>query len=115
MGPTYIRINAVAFREDGMWVAQCLEYNFASCAETLEELANELLRQVLDQIEADSEAGHEPFFGYKPAPEKFWDMFTAAKAVSKPIKPRKTLLQFLRGLMARPKVETQLFPILAAA
>jgi hypothetical protein len=115
MGPTDIKINAIAFREDGMWVAQCLEYNFGSCAETLEELADELLRQVLDQIEADREAGHEPFYGYKPAPKKFWDMFTAVKAVSKPIKPRKTVLQFLRGFTARPKVETQLFPIAAAA
>ena len=115
MDPTRIRVNAVAFQEDGMWVARCLEYNFASCAETLEELPNELLRQILDQIEADSEAGHEPFFGYKAAPQEYWDMFTAAKAVSKPIKPRKTVGQFLRGFTARPKVEAQLFPILAAA
>jgi hypothetical protein len=112
---TPIKINAVAFQEDGLWIACCLEYNFVSCAETLEGLANELFRQVIGQIEADLEAGHEPFFGYKPAPQEYWDMFAAAKAVTKPIKPRKSVSQRWREFRDRAKVETQLFPIAAAA
>ena len=32
-----ITLNAVAFHQDGLWVAQCLEYNLVSCAERLED------------------------------------------------------------------------------
>jgi len=109
MNPFVIR--AVAFQEDGMWVARCIDYNFASCAETLDELADELLRQVLDQIEADRDAGQEPFFGYKAAPKKYWDMFAAAEAVSRPIENRKRLPQ--RDPRQPAKVETQLIPVAA--
>ena len=111
MSPILIR--AVALKEDGMWVARCLEYNFASCAETLEELPNALLRQVIDQIKADIEAGQKPFFGFKPAPQKYWDMFTAALEVSRPLKPRKSLSQRWRELLDHAKVETQLIPVAA--
>jgi len=101
-----IVINAVAFQEDGLWIAQCLEYDFVGCAETLDELPDEFLGQVTDQIEADLEAGHEPFFGFKPAPQRYWALFAAARAVSKPLKPRKDDL-------AHPQVQTQLFPVAA--
>ena len=110
-----ITINAVAFQADGMWIAHCLEYNFVSCAETLEKLPDELLRQIIHQIEADSAAGRDPFFGYKPAPQKYWDMFAAAKAVSKPIKPRKSISQRWREIRDHARVETQVIPIAAAA
>ncbi len=99
-----ITINAVAFRQNGLWVAQCLEYNLVSCAESLEELPNELLDQILGQIEADTESGHEPFWAFKPAPQRYWDMFAKAK-VSQPLKPRQAV----------PAVDAQLFPMPAAA
>ncbi|HEX4964002.1 MAG TPA: hypothetical protein VF173_24460 [Thermoanaerobaculia bacterium] len=99
-----VTINAVAFQRHGLWVAQCLEYNLVSCAESLEELPNELLSQVLGQIKADKESGQEPFWAFKPAPQHYWDMFAQAKT-SPPLKPRKVV----------PAVDTRLFPMPAAA
>ena len=99
-----IIINAVAFRKYGLWIAQCLEYNLVSCAESLEDLPNALLSQILDQIEADTESGNEPFWAFKPAPQRYWEMFAQARA-SEPLRPRQTV----------PAVDAQLFPMPAAA
>lgn len=110
-----IVIHAVAYEEDGMWVARCLEYNFASCAQSLEALADELFSQIEDQIEADTEAGHPPFFGFKPAPEKYWDQFSIAKAVAEPIRSRERSDKAEDRRQGRTRVEAQLIPIASAA
>ena len=94
-----IFINAIAFQEDGMWIAQCLEYNLVSCAETLQELPGELMRQVRSQIEADQRAGEAPFFGYKPAGPRYWAMYEEARLRSMPILPEESV----------PSVKAQLF------
>ena len=101
MGP--IIINAIVLQEDGMWIAQCLEYNLVSCAETLAELPGELMRQVKSQIEADESAGKRPFFAYKPAAPKYWAMFEEAKLRSTPILPAQSV----------PSVQAQLFQVAA--
>jgi hypothetical protein len=101
-----IVINAVAFQADGMWIAQCLEYNFVSCAATRDELPGALMRQVLGQIELDLEDGHEPFFEFKPAPAKYWQLFEEAKRQSAPIRKWSESPEHTR-------VETQLFPVAA--
>jgi hypothetical protein len=113
MASINIRINAVVYQESGMWVAHCLEYSFVSCAEKLEDLPNELLNQVRDQIDADLAAGQKPFYGFKRAPKKYWVMFEAAKAVSRPLKPRKTLAMHWRELVNRARISAELFPITA--
>jgi hypothetical protein len=114
MNPGVVSINAVVYQENGRWIAHCLEYDFVSCAEKLDDLPNELLYQIIDQIEGDVEAGHEPFFGFKPAPRKYWEMWEAVRAVSKPIKPRKSLSLRWRELVERSKIEALLFPVAAA-
>jgi hypothetical protein len=99
-----ITINAVVFQQDGVWVAQCLEHNFVSFAKTQDELPHTLMRQILAQIEIDSEDGHSPFFGFEPAPAKYWEWFERARRQSEPILERST---------HQPWVETQLFPVAA--
>ena len=88
MGP--ITVNAVAFRAEGLWIAQCLEYNLASYTETLEELPDELLQQLVSQIKLDTEAGLTPFANFKPAPARYWKMYEAARAKSAPLRPKKS-------------------------
>ena len=73
-----ITINAVVFRQDGLWVAQCLEYNLVSCAEELEELPGELMRQIQGQVRVDLRDGKEPFADFRKAPAKYWEMFERA-------------------------------------
>ncbi len=98
-----ITLNAVIFEEEGIWIAQCLEYNLVSCAETLNELPGELMRQVRTQIEADQRAGNAPFFAYQPAAPRFWAMYDEAKLRSVPILPEESI----------PSVRAQLFQIAA--
>lgn len=107
-----MKLNAVVFWEDGMWVAQCLEYDLVSCAETIDEIPNELWRQVVSQREVDKDAGREPFAGFKPAPQKYWAMYENAKSRSKPMKPAKSISQLLRELLRRERrVDARLFPV----
>jgi hypothetical protein len=114
MNPRVLNINAVAFQKDGMWIAHCLEFSLVSYAETLEALPEELLLQVMAQVETDIEAGREPFHGFKRAPQRYWDLFEAAQAISTvPIRPKKSLGLRWRELVERAKIETQLFPVAA--
>lgn len=99
-----IVIHAVVYERPGYWVAQCLEYHIVSVTEKLEDLPNELLEQLLDQIEADRECGMEPFSGFRPAPQRFWDMFEAAKAQR---------ISQKHGVADRLEIETQLFAVAA--
>jgi hypothetical protein len=114
MNPGVISVNAVVYQENGMWIAHCLEYSFVSCAEKLEDLPNELLYQMLDQIEVNLKAGQQPFFGFKPAPRKYWEMWEAAKAISEPLKPHKSLSLRWREFVERLKIEAKLFPVAPA-
>ena len=109
-----IQINAVAFKKDGVWIAHCLEYSLVSYAESLEQLPNELLHQVMAQIETDLEAGRVPFYGFKRAPQRYWDMFEAARAASTaPMTPHKSWAVRWREVMERVRIKTQLFPVAA--
>ena len=101
-----IVINAVVFQESGMWIAHCLEYDFVSFTEKRDELPHVLMKCIVAQINADLEYGHEPFFGFKPAPAKYWEMFEKAKLQSKPICKSASVPE-------RNRVEAQLFPIAA--
>jgi len=101
-----ILLNAVVFQADGMWIAQCLEYNFVSCAGTRDELPGALMRQVLAQIELDLADGREPFFEFKPAPAKYWQLFEEAKRRTLPIRRSSEQPDHTR-------VEAQLFPVAA--
>jgi hypothetical protein len=114
-GRSVISITAVVYQENGLWIAHCLEKSFVSCAQRLEDLPNELLYQIHDQIEADLAAGQEPFSGFEPAPRKYWEMWEAARAVSKPLKPRKSLSVRWRELVESFRIEARLFQVSVAA
>jgi hypothetical protein len=105
-----LTIRALAFHEDGMWVAQCLEFNFVGCAATRDELPDALMRQIVAQIDADLRAGHEPFYGFRPAPQKYWTMLEQVERRSRPLKPQMALQRRYRG-----RVETTVFPFPTAA
>lgn len=86
-----ITINALVFQEQGMWIAQCLEYDLVSCAETLEELPGELVRQMRSTVAADLAAGRRPFSGLERPPAEFWTLFEEVKQ-STPITPPSEIL-----------------------
>ncbi len=102
-------INAVAYQKDSLWIAQCLEYDLVSWAETPEKLLEELLGQLETLVEFNLAAGQHPFEGYSKAPECYWRLFEEAKAQAVPIEPRKSLLSRLAGFFGRPVVTPRLF------
>ncbi|HKI04979.1 MAG TPA: hypothetical protein VKK31_23575 [Thermoanaerobaculia bacterium] len=104
-----ITINAVAFQKGSLWIAQCLEYDLVSCAETPEELLEELVGQLEALVEFNLTARQHPFEGYSPAPEKYWRLFEETKAKATPVQPRKSLISRLAGLWGRPVIMPRLF------
>src|SRR6185436_12917274 len=70
--------HVVFFEEDGWWIAQCLERNLVAFARDPRELKRKLDVVIRVQIEADRDAGVEPFSLLPQAPRRFWQMFQSA-------------------------------------
>jgi hypothetical protein len=71
--------HVVFFQDRGWWVAQCLERNLAAASQDPRELPGKLEAVLKVQIEADREAGIEPFTALPQAPRRFWRMFQTAE------------------------------------
>jgi hypothetical protein len=71
--------HVVFFEDRGWWVAQCLERNLAAASQDLKDLPRKLEVVLKVQIEADQEAGIEPFTALPQAPRRFWQMFQRAE------------------------------------
>lgn len=71
--------HVVFFKDRGWWVAQCLERNLATASQDPRDLPSRLEAVLKVQIEADQEAGIEPFSTLPQAPRRFWQMFQSAK------------------------------------
>lgn len=105
-----ITVTAVVFQEDTFWIAQCLEYDIVSFAETIEDLRRELLGQLESVVLLDKQEGRTPFEGFKRAPEKYWRMYEALKPRVEPIRAKTSLLQRIRAWFAPPPVKALLIP-----
>ena len=66
--------------QEGEWLsAQCLEYDIATQARTLDDLAYELQRIIVGHIATSRKLNKEQFEGLPKAPQKFWDMFERSR------------------------------------
>jgi hypothetical protein len=74
-----IQIVAYEDKRNGWWSAQCLQYDIAAQAKTLDDLIYEIQRVVMGQFAVSKELGVEPFAGLKPAPPVFWRKYDQAK------------------------------------
>lgn len=69
----------VVFQE-GEWVAaQCLEYDIATQAKTLDDLVHEVQRIIIGHLATSRKLRKPSFDGVPKAPQKFWDMFERSK------------------------------------
>lgn len=73
-------VRAVAFRNGQNWVAQCLEYDIATQAKTLDALLYELERIVVAHLCVAEKEGTRPFNGISRAPKRFWEMYRGARS-----------------------------------
>lgn len=70
----------VVIFQDGDWLcAQCLEYDLATQARTLDGLRRDLERIVAGHVAASLKNGLVPFQALRPAPKKFWKMFERSR------------------------------------
>lgn len=64
---------------EGVWSAQCMEYDFATQAKTLDLLAQEIQRQIRLYVAWAKKEGKKPFEGMTPPPPAYDDYFNRAK------------------------------------
>ncbi|NOZ32702.1 MAG: hypothetical protein GXP01_06435 [Alphaproteobacteria bacterium] len=82
-----ICINAIAYREGNVYVAQAIEYDIVAHAKQLHDLPMALMRSVADNIAITLSLGREPLAGVARAPDRFQDMFNEAQVSIEPVTP----------------------------
>jgi hypothetical protein len=73
-----VPIRFLLFEHKDGWSAQCLEYGFATQAETLSDLYYEIESVIVGHITVSARLGSRPFEEFGRAPQKYWDMFDRA-------------------------------------
>jgi hypothetical protein len=69
------QLNLLIFKEDGWWIAQCLDYDIAAQARTLPDVQYEIQRVLVGRISMAKKLSIDPFEGLAPAPEGYLKMF----------------------------------------
>jgi hypothetical protein len=70
-----ITIRVVVFKDDDVWVAQCLEYDIGAQAADIDTLNERFNVALKAELKESVERGKEPFAGIEPAPERFHTMW----------------------------------------
>jgi predicted RNase H-like HicB family nuclease len=84
MARNNLQVRTVIFREGDWWVAQCLEFDIATQAKTLKDLAYDLQRVLVGHMVVCRQEGITPFTNLPKAPEKYWEMFSEGLELSAP-------------------------------
>ena len=67
--PRRSQLRILFFKEEGWWVAQCLEYDFAAQAVSLADAQYELMRLMVAHVFLCTSFGEVPFEGIPRAPD----------------------------------------------
>lgn len=59
-------------QEDGIWAAQCLEYDVCAQGKTRHDSIQNWYRTAYGQVALNKRHGKQPFEGTKPAPMLYW-------------------------------------------
>lgn len=71
-------MRAIVSRENGRWVAQCLEYDLCTSARDRRELTRKLAPRLRLQMTINFLKGNKPFQDLPRAPQKFWEMYSGS-------------------------------------
>jgi hypothetical protein len=95
-----ITIRAVVYQQGESLCAQCLEWDIATQAKTLEALCHDLDRLIVGHIAIGLEHGFDALAAVRRAPQKYWEMFRRSRIELPPhalrFKPKR------RGVTVRP-------------
>jgi hypothetical protein len=68
-------IRIIVFHDNGMWVAQCLEYDIGAQAADIDTLNARFDVVLRAELKESTEKHGKPFSGIDPAPERFHQMW----------------------------------------
>ena len=99
-----LRIRTVVFKEGNWWIIQGLDYDFVALARRLEDVPGEIRRFLAVLFAASVQLGVQPFYGYAPAPRRYWRMYEQAQPWSEPM----PAIELPDDLGSSPVVDTRL-------
>jgi len=71
-------LRVLLFKDQGLWIAQCLDYDIAAQAQTLKDVKYEFERLLVGHIVASLDNHLVPFANTPRAPQMYWNMFEEA-------------------------------------
>ena len=74
-------IRVVVFRRGETWVAQCLDFDLATQARTVDDLDYEIQALLVGHVVASLKENKRPFESLPKAPSVFWRMFDQARSL----------------------------------
>lgn len=78
------QIRAVIFQDEGVWIAQCIDYDIAAQAPTLSDVRRRLMMTINLERDYTLEKTGEEFGGIAPAPQYFHKLYHAAAGFFQP-------------------------------
>ena len=78
-------MRVILFQEEGMWVAQCLEYDIAAHGETVIDAKEAYARVFAAQVIMAFQLDEEPLANIDKAPQQYWDMLENSQRLAAPI------------------------------
>jgi hypothetical protein len=73
-----INLSAIAYRDEGMWLAHCLELDIVAEGKNVDDAFRSLISLCNLQIKVALEEGDLQSI-FRPAPPEVWTLFTAGK------------------------------------
>lgn len=73
-------IRIVVYRDGEAWVAQCLEFDIGTQAESPNELRDRLDDVIAMEAAISAKYHGKPFAGIDPAPQRFFDMWDSCES-----------------------------------
>lgn len=79
MGKDQFAVSVVLYQEDGIWIAQGLQFDITARGSDPVEASERFNQKIGAEFIMSMEIGEEPLAGVPRAPQEFWDMYEAAK------------------------------------
>jgi hypothetical protein len=76
-----IRLSAVAYQVDGLWIVQAIEYDIRARAYSRDEVVSAMHRAIQERVELNLHLGRQALEGVSAAPPEFAEMFKSASRV----------------------------------
>jgi len=71
-------MHVLLLNDDGVWVAQCLDYDIAAQGKTINKAVDALTRTFAGQVVLDIQHGKKPLEDFTKAPIDYWNKFEDA-------------------------------------